>query len=340
MLEDMQMDNLIIRDNIPYLSVSSNVFNLKIPAKLNLSPLGKLDEKKLLDPVEWLVPKPSSHFLFAFLDMAAQVYNKHGAEMEAFILWDEVNQKHVLFIPEQTVSAASCNFDMNQIPEKHVLLVDMHSHHTMSCSFSSIDDHSDSNLDLVPHISLVIKSIQKFNWNKLGENVDIRLSVWNNRYPLSVDNVFNFAPFPVDKIKKQAVMTGKVADGVYPGMGYYGGAYAGKNKNITGVIKPISNTRTVPPFGIPAVERGDVLPPIGTHGGYIWDNEEDNVDPFDRLETPDTVNSAANAEITNDKLKTLFNADHTKELIVAGSKAGKSTKNSKRTKLSKIGKKG
>lgn len=308
MLED-QMNNLIVHENVLYLVAKTNIFNINIPAQISLSPLSKLNKGKL-PPVEWLVPKPSISYLYTFLDYAGQVYNDMKAEMEAFVLWNTVEKKHVFYIPDQTVSGASCKFE-HVFPENHILLVDMHSHHTMGCSFSSIDDANDGALDLLPHISLVVKSIDRFDWMNLDKNVHSRLTFWDNVYDLSVFDIFTSYTYPKDRIHEY-----KYVAPVHTTPYNYGGIY--------------NNLRDE---NLPAVSRKTDELDFGSKDDFIW-NRWPGDSSFNSLESVDTINREAlkliNAE---EKIQPKKKAEEDIMCVkAAGAANNKPRKNNKRNK--------
>jgi len=303
MLEN-QMSNLIVHENVLYLVAKTNIFNINIPARISLSPLSKLNKTKYLPPVEWLIPKPSISYLYTFLDYAGQVYNNMKAEMEAFVLWNTIEKKHVFYIPDQTVSGSSCKFE-HVFPEKHILLLDMHSHHTMSCSFSSIDDANDSMLDLLPHISLVVKNIDKFDWTNLNKNVHSRLTLWDNVYDLSVFDIFTPHTYPKDRIHEYK-MAPVVASN-------YGGIY---------------NNRCFE--NLPAVSRKTHEPNFDSNDNFIWDRWPE-YSAFNRMESADIINREALKLINEEKTTQLEKrADGDVPCVKAAGVNSKSHKNKKR----------
>lgn len=141
--------------------------------------------------VEFKIPKPPVSLLYDFFKLGAMVYNEHKSEVEAFIIWNTTTKKHYLKIPTQTVSSATCEFNWNERNADEIIVMDCHSHHTMSISFSSTDDHSDSPLgSLIPHISLVIKNIGSFSWLIPDSNVSIRISYRKKFIDVKIADVF------------------------------------------------------------------------------------------------------------------------------------------------------
>lgn len=67
-------------------------------------------------------------------------------EALAYIYWDRVAKEYVVFIPRQTVSAASVTTTLpdNCLPEDRYLhYADVHSHNSMAASFSLVDDRDE-----------------------------------------------------------------------------------------------------------------------------------------------------------------------------------------------------
>ncbi len=74
-----------------------------------------------------------------------QVIKTHGnAPLEAmiFVLWNKEQGYH-LWVPKQTVAAASVSFDQSTLPPGSNIVVNIHSHGHMSAFFSSTDDNND-----------------------------------------------------------------------------------------------------------------------------------------------------------------------------------------------------
>ena len=110
--------------------------------------------------------------------------------MEIFMLWNTKTKSHTLYIPQQVVSGAHVTFGW-ELPEDCVLMFELHSHHTMGITFSSTDDTNDSSLDILPHISCVLKNIDKMNFLKLNHHLSCTkplhdLKIIHLIYPLKI----------------------------------------------------------------------------------------------------------------------------------------------------------
>lgn len=187
-------------DHRMYYVVETNTMVLNMPTDIYTAPQS-LRKKTVVPIINWKVPKPHISYYYEFMKRAAAVYNLHKAEMEVFILWDTINKSHVFYIPTQEVSSGNVFFSW-EIPENHVLLFELHSHHTMSITFSATDDKNDSSVDILPHISAVLKKIDSVNMLDLNKNVDIRLSYLGNRIPLSISDLFIEEEFNMPQITK------------------------------------------------------------------------------------------------------------------------------------------
>ena len=144
--------------------------------------------------------------LYKFVRTSASVYNKYKSEFAACIFHNTKTNKYELLIPIQKISGASVTYnpsdgfkDYTDIKDMN-MVVDMHSHHTMSIGFSSTDDHSDKEVGALGSISLVIKSINSFNFIDPDKSVDIRLNIQGKFYNLNLkclfdieDELFTFA---------------------------------------------------------------------------------------------------------------------------------------------------
>lgn len=144
----------------------------------------------------WKKTKIPLQLLYDFIRVSAQVYNKYKSEFAAAIFYDTKQDDYMLLFPKQTISGASVTYNVsegfNEYPNKDdlIFLVDMHSHHTMPIGFSSIDDHSDSDLGTFGNISLVIKGIDKFNYTNIKNNVDIRFTIQDVSFDIDLFEVF------------------------------------------------------------------------------------------------------------------------------------------------------
>jgi PRTRC genetic system protein A len=103
----------------------------EIGAAMNFLPAGKIPYR-LYEQVEAFFRK---------------VIKAGGAALEAmiFILWNQEQGYH-LYVPEQSVAAASVRFDPTTLPGGSTVVVNIHSHGTMSAFFSGTDDNNDADL--------------------------------------------------------------------------------------------------------------------------------------------------------------------------------------------------
>lgn len=217
--------------------VETNTMKLNIPTNIYTVPKA-LRTKEDIPIIEWNMPKPNIRYLDEFVKRAAHIYNLYKAEMEAFILWDTQNKKHIFYVPTQEVSGASVKFEWT-IPENCVLMFELHSHHVMGISFSSTDDNNDGNVDILPHISAVLKNIDKFNMLKPDDNVDIRLSYMGNRTMLKIKDLFEMETYSMPQIKQYIApaVVNTPTQSVWNG--YYGyNKFAESNKTANPVTRP------------------------------------------------------------------------------------------------------
>lgn len=189
-------------DHTLFYTVSTNTMDINIPTNIYTAPKA-IRKNSHIDLINWKVPKPHINYLYEFIKRAAVIYNKYKSEMEVFILWDTINKTHVFFIPQQEVSGGNVSFEWD-IPENHILLFELHSHHTMSITFSATDDRSDGSLDILPHISAVLKNIDKINMLDLNKNIDIRLSYLGNKTSLEISDIFVEDVYNMPQITKSA----------------------------------------------------------------------------------------------------------------------------------------
>lgn len=167
----------------------------------------------------WKKAKIPLQLLYDFIRVSAQIYNKYKSEFAGAIFYDSKQEDYVLLFPEQSISGASVSYNVsegfNNYPNKDdlIYLIDMHSHHTMSIGFSSIDDHSDSDLGTFGNISLVIKSIDKVNFTNIKNNVDIRFTIQDVTFDIDLFEVFDDKDsdyeFALTKIKIDSIWSNK-----------------------------------------------------------------------------------------------------------------------------------
>lgn len=103
----------------------------KIEEGMNFLPAGKVPYR-LFEQIE------------AFFRKVIQV---RGTALEAmiFVLWNQEQGYH-LYVPEQSVAAASVNFDPTSLPAGSTVVINVHSHGHMGSFFSGTDDNNDSTL--------------------------------------------------------------------------------------------------------------------------------------------------------------------------------------------------
>lgn len=196
-------ESIQVINNRVYLTGETNLMKLFIDTNVVTAPTSILEKIKP-NTIDWKVPKPHINYVFEFIKRAAYIYNLHKAEMEIFMLWDFKNKKHNMFIPEQTVSGATVQFEWT-IPKDHALMFELHSHHTMSISFSGTDTQTDSSLDILPHISAVLKNIDKVDMLNIDKNIDIRLSYLGNKIALKLSDLFEMETYNMPQVKKEIV---------------------------------------------------------------------------------------------------------------------------------------
>lgn len=197
------MSNVKVIDNRVYLTGETNTMTLNINTGYTVAPKVLL-EKSALPVIEWKIPKPHINYLIDFFKRAAYIYNLYHSEMEIFMLWNTKTKSHTLYIPQQVVSGAHVTFGW-ELPEDCVLMFELHSHHTMGITFSSTDDTNDSSLDILPHISCVLKNIDKMNFLNFNNNVDVRLSYLGNKIMLKLEDLFVFDVMDMPQITQQII---------------------------------------------------------------------------------------------------------------------------------------
>jgi hypothetical protein len=192
------LSKLVSLDDGIYYNVSNNSFEIMFPVDMQTSYISTANSEKRTGKIIWKVNKPQVMLSLMFLYQASQVYRKHKSEVEGFIIYDNVTNKCELFYPGQKIASANVSdWDYSDIPDGKRLLIDMHSHHTMKIDFSSTDDKSDRTLSLLsPHLSIVIKDIQNFDWLNFNNNIICRASYFTGEQMfccrMSVYDLFNF----------------------------------------------------------------------------------------------------------------------------------------------------
>jgi len=209
----MDLNNVQVIDNRIFLVGETNLMKIHVDTNVVTAPKSILTVTKP-STIEWKVPKPHINYMYEFIKRASYIYNLYKSEMEIFMLWDFKNKKHNMFIPEQTVSRDTVKFEWH-IPKDHALMFELHSHHTMGISFSGTDVATDSSLDILPHISAVLKSVDKFDMTNPDKNIDIRLSYLGNKISLKLSDLFEEETYNMPQVKKEIIVASPVVS-----MGY------------------------------------------------------------------------------------------------------------------------
>ena len=193
------IDDFYTDGNFLYYIKETNIFKINLPTQLSLIPFAK--NSRMLPLIEWKIPKPSATLLIDFLFKAAGAYNMHRSEIESFIVWLPEENRYDICVPPQDVSATRCEFEFHDRPDNSIIVLDCHSHHTMPITFSQVDDACDFMLEIIPHISLVVKNINHINFLDLSKNVDIRLFFMGNHYNFNVYDIFEFERQDLSNVK-------------------------------------------------------------------------------------------------------------------------------------------
>ena len=90
---------------------------------------------------EMALPRIPVEILLQIVSFFEAVYEKHQSEAIVQVFWNEETKKYFMYIPEQSVSGASCDYERNtDLERKHLLVFTIHSHAGMGAFFSGTDD--------------------------------------------------------------------------------------------------------------------------------------------------------------------------------------------------------
>ena len=130
---------------------------------------------------EWSIPKPKLHDLETLISLDKRVYQEHKSEFFCSLCWNIRTKKYEIFVPNQSVNAASVSF--NQILPQHLVqVIDHHSHNTMGAFFSGVDDSNDA---LRFKISMVVGKL-----DSMTPDIKMRLILSGKVFDLQPNLVF------------------------------------------------------------------------------------------------------------------------------------------------------
>jgi hypothetical protein len=128
--------------------------------------------KKKLDLVESLTPVDKISFLeeiptYAALDIPkipvrmiggivgffTKVYEMYKSEAIVLLFYDKVKKTYKVYVPEQEVSMAHCNYKIEKTIKDHMLIGSIHSHGSMSAFHSGVDVGDEEKFDGI-HITI------------------------------------------------------------------------------------------------------------------------------------------------------------------------------------------
>jgi len=177
-------------ENQLFMTLETSLYDIHIKTNFHVNVSGNTTKKRP-QMLEWKIPKISMSVLYEFMIMAAYIYRTMKAECAAVFAYNLQSNKYNVVYPEQEVSGASVKYDNDiQLDQNLTMVADIHSHHDMKISFSGTDDKSDNMLGQLPHISMVFKNVSSVNMLKLDQNVDCRLTIQGNSYPLQFSDCF------------------------------------------------------------------------------------------------------------------------------------------------------
>lgn len=235
-------EKIVNVNDVLYYCDETSLFKINI----KLMDLKPFKDIKTITPdkpiLEFKMPKPPVELLYDFFRKAADVYSIYKSEMEGLIVWNSESQTYYIKYPKQKATAATCNFEWTgAFTEHECLIVDCHSHHTMTIAFSGTDNNCDGPLGLLlPHVSLVVKGIDKFNWINPDENVSIRISYMGKTINIKIADVFDV---PI-VTKESLTFIEPTIYTAYSGYGGYNYGYGGEYVYPYAYPAPKGNVKT------------------------------------------------------------------------------------------------
>lgn len=187
----------VLYRNRMYMFLNSNDFySINIPTNFYITnsniTSSIVDEEPPI--IDWKIDMPSISLLHDFIKWSVIIYNRYHSEAAALLVYNNERNSWRIVYPNQVINGASVTIDMDNqsrlLLSEETVIVDLHSHHTMNIGFSSTDDHSDSILGAISHISIVLKNINSMDMLNYDRNFEVRLTVQGTSYPLKIEDVF------------------------------------------------------------------------------------------------------------------------------------------------------
>lgn len=149
---------------------------------------------------------------------------KTALEAMVFVMWN-AEQGYFLWIPDQTVSAASAKFDYEQKPAGSII-ANIHSHGSMNAFFSGTDNNDDAT-------AIAFSGVFGYV-DKPGECITVwRFNYYQTKIPVTVADIFAPPEFPEFEVPAEWVSRVKTAPvTTYQSHVYRPGSYNGPGSNL------------------------------------------------------------------------------------------------------------
>lgn len=188
-----------------FMTLNNPIYNIAIP--VNEFYISKPDTLPgYPNIITWNIPKPDIIIMYEFISIATKVYKRMSSECLGLIIYDNASNFFKIVYPDQVINGTSVSYkpDDVKLGANNIIIADIHSHHTMGISFSGVDDHDDSNMSIVPHISIVAKKIDSIDFTDLNKNIDCRLTIQGAKYNLKIEDVFDdsLEKYYTDEVEK------------------------------------------------------------------------------------------------------------------------------------------
>ena len=136
------------------------------------------------------LPKIPLELLLQIIHFFADISDEYQVEALAHILYDTTQNKYLVKIPKQKLTACAVNAEIDDYPDRLIHVMDIHSHNTMPAFFSEVDDRDEKATRLYG----VIGKLDQF-----PPEIKLRAGCGGEFIPLLPKDIFDYdASFPSD----------------------------------------------------------------------------------------------------------------------------------------------
>jgi PRTRC genetic system protein A len=159
---------------------------------------------------------PAGKIPFAFFQQIEAFFRKvielKGTALEAmiFIIWNPTQGYH-LFVPTQSVGAASVNFDPKDLPGGSIIVVDIHSHGSMAAFYSGTDNTNDAPTIRFSGVFGKLTSIDPVTKLPLPAMTVWRFNYYTKKFNATTEDIFETENKPVIEVPQEWLDQVKIA---------------------------------------------------------------------------------------------------------------------------------